>query len=232
MSTKDYYDILGIEVDANQRTVKRAYRKMAMKYHPDRNPGDAEAEQKFKRAAEAYEVLGNSDKRQIYDQFGLEGLKGFCGAGGGPDFSDVNDIFSEFNEIFGEMFGFGQNRSRDKQRANQRRGADLRHDLELEFTEAVFGAQKTIEIPRQAECRECGGSGARAGTAPKPCDTCDGEGQVQHTQGFFTLSSTCPDCAGSGQVIQDHCEVCRGRGYAEETREITVSIPAGVDTGT
>jgi molecular chaperone DnaJ len=232
MSTKDYYDILGIEVDAAQREVKRAYRKMAMKYHPDRNPGDADAEQKFKRAAEAYEVLGNSDKRQIYDQFGVEGLDGLRGGSGGPDFSDVNDIFSEFNEIFGEMFGFGKNRKRENKKSSQRRGADLRHDLELDFDEAVFGTEKTIEIPRHAECATCGGSGARAGTAPTPCETCNGEGQVQHTQGFFTLSSTCPDCGGSGQVIHEHCDDCSGRGYVEETREITVSVPAGVDTGT
>jgi molecular chaperone DnaJ len=229
MGSKDYYDILGIDTDACHRDVKQAYRKMAMKYHPDRNPGDSDAEHKFKRAAEAYEVLGNPDKRQIYDQFGLEGLDGQR-AGASPDFNDVNDIFSEFNEIFGEMFGFGRKRSKEKN--SGRRGADLRHDLELDFSEAVFGTEKTIEIPRHAACPSCEGTGARAGTAPQACATCDGEGQVQHTQGFFTLSSTCPDCGGAGEVIQHQCPDCSGRGHIEETKEITVSVPAGVDTGT
>lgn len=228
MSTQDYYDILGVEVDASQRDVKRAYRKMAMKYHPDRNPGDSEAEQKFKNAAEAYEVLGNIETRAIYDQFGIEGLNG--GLGGAPSFSDVSDIFSEFNEIFGDMFGFDQRRSSRPQA--KRRGADLRYDLELDFDEAVFGTERKIDIPRKSPCGACGGSGARAGTEPTICENCAGKGQVQHTQGFFTLSSTCPDCAGSGRVVHDHCAECEGSGYNDETRQITVTVPPGVEDGT
>jgi molecular chaperone DnaJ len=229
MAKRDYYDILGVSRDASNSEIKRAYRTLALKHHPDRNPEDPEAEARFKEAAEAYEVLADAEKRQIYDRFGHEGLAGHGSGRGGPGFHDVNDIFSEFGDIFGDMFGFGQRGARSK---GPRRGADLRYDLELSFEEAAFGTKKTITIPRHSECDRCQGSGAEPGTEPATCATCDGRGQIQHTQGFFTLSSSCPQCDGTGEIIADRCDECHGRGVVEEEREVSVKVPAGVATGT
>ena len=228
MTERDYYEVLGVTRDASESEIKRAYRTLAMKYHPDRNPDDPAAETKFKQAAEAYEVLSDPDQRQLYDRFGHEGVKG-QGQGAGPGFRDVNDIFSEFGDIFGDMFGFGARRSRSEGR---QRGADLRYDLDLDFDEAAFGTTRTITIPRHSECNRCEASGAEPGTSPTTCPTCNGQGQVQHTQGFFTLSSTCPQCNGSGELIEEPCERCEGRGIIEEEREVTVKVPAGVGNGT
>ncbi|QDG54020.1 molecular chaperone DnaJ [Persicimonas caeni] len=229
MTKRDYYQVLGVSRDASESEIKRAYRKLAMKFHPDRNPDDPDAEANFKEAAEAYEVLADAEQRQIYDRFGHEGLSGQGGGPGGPGFHDINDIFAEFGDIFGDMFGFGSGTSG---RGGQSRGADLRYDLELSFEEAAFGTTKTIVIPRHSECAHCEGSGAEPGTEPLSCETCGGQGQVQHTQGFFTLSSTCPQCNGAGELIEEECQDCSGTGVVEEEREVSVKVPAGVGSGT
>lgn len=223
MQKADYYELLGVNRGADAREIKKAYRKLAMKYHPDRNPGDSEAEGKFKEAAEAYDVLRDPEKRQVYDRYGHEGLNGsgFSGFGG------VEDIFSQFSDMFGDFFGRTNTR-----RNGPARGPDLRYDLEVEFKEAVFGISKTIEVPRHKKCQACDGSGAKAGTQPETCGTCGGRGQVFHQQGFFTLTSTCPDCKGQGTTISSPCAECGGSGRERIVREVKVKIPGGVDTGT
>jgi molecular chaperone DnaJ len=226
MSKRDYYEVLGVSRDADERTMKKAYRKLAMKYHPDRNPGDTDAEAAFKEAAEAYEVLSNPEMRARYDRFGHEGLRG---GGGGAGFHSVDDIFSQFGDIFGDFFGFGGRRQR---RDGPQRGADLRYDMELTFEEAAFGTSREIEVPRHTTCETCSGSGAKPGTEPKRCGTCGGSGQMHHSQGFFTLTSTCPECRGQGTIIAERCPDCSGAGVIEETRQVSVKIPAGVDDGT
>ena len=232
MSKPDYYEVLGVSEDASEREIKKAYRKAAMENHPDQNPDDPEAEKRFKLASEAYEVLSDSEQRRIYDQFGHEGLKGAGGGrrgrGGGPGFSSIDEVFDQFGDIFGDVFGFG-GRGRG---GGQRRGADLRYDMELEFEDAAFGTTKTIELPKHVECETCEGSGAKPGTSANTCTACGGAGQVRHSQGFFTLTSTCPECGGRGEQIDEKCPDCRGRGIKEETREVKVEIPAGVDDGT
>jgi molecular chaperone DnaJ len=229
MTKRDYYQVLGVSRDACESEIKRAYRKLAMKHHPDRNPDDPEAETRFKDAAEAYEVLSDAEQRQIYDRFGHEGISGQSGGHGTPGFHDINDIFAEFGDIFGDMFGFG---ARGTESRGQSRGADLRYDLELSFDEAAFGTTKTIAISRHSECDHREGSGAEPGTEPTSCPTCHGEGQIEHTQGFFTLSSTCPQCNGTGDRIEDQCHECAGSGVVEEDREVAVKVPAGVGDGT
>ncbi len=226
MSKRDFYEVLGVSRDVDERELKKAYRKLAMKYHPDRNPGDTDAEASFKEAAEAYEVLSNPEMRARYDRFGHEGLRG---GGGGAGFHSVDDIFSQFGDIFGDFFGFG---GRQQRRSGPQRGADLRYDMELEFEDAVFGTAREIEVPRHSTCETCSGSGAKPGTEPKTCGTCNGTGQMHHSQGFFTLTSTCPECRGQGKVIADPCNDCSGKGVVEEVREVSVKIPAGVDHGT
>ena len=226
MDKRDYYDVLGVNREVDERELKRAYRKLAMQYHPDRNPGDSEAEAKFKEAAEAYEVLSDGEKRGIYDRFGHDGLNGRMG-GGGAGFGNVEDIFSQFGDVFGDFFGFGRQRSPNA----PARGADLRLDLKLEFEDAVFGATREVEIPRHVPCGTCDGSGAKPGTEKKTCSMCAGRGQVHHSQGFFTLTSSCPQCQGAGQVIADPCDTCSGQGLVEEIREVSVKIPPGVNDG-
>jgi molecular chaperone DnaJ len=225
MSKRDYYEVLGVDRGASERDLKKAYRKLAMEYHPDRNPGDAEAENKFKEAAEAYEVLANSEKRQIYDRFGHEGLRGRAG---GQGFGSVDDIFSQFGDLFGDIFGRGGAR----RPGGPSRGADLRYDLDLSFEEAVFGTSKNVTVSRREECDVCEGSGCKKGTSAEVCSLCRGNGSVQHQQGFFTLSSTCPQCRGAGKEIKSPCATCRGAGVEAREKEVTVKIPPGVDTGT
>lgn len=225
MSKRDYYEVLGVSRNVDERELKKAYRTLAMQYHPDRNPDNAEAEAKFKEAAEAFEVLNDPEKRQIYDRFGHEGL---AGRSGGPGFGSVEDIFSQFGDIFGDFFGFGRQRSPDA----PQRGADLRLDIELSFEEAVFGVSKEVDVPRHASCDGCEGSGAKPGSSPQTCTTCGGRGQIHHSQGFFTLQSTCPSCRGAGKVISDPCESCHGSGYTEEIKTVAVKVPPGVDDGT
>ncbi len=229
MSKRDYYEVLGVSRDASDKKLKKAYRKLAMKYHPDRNEGDKEAEKRFKEASEAYEVLSDPEKRKLYDKFGHEGLRGAGGGGrGAAGFDDMDDIFSQFGDIFGDMFGFGGQR----RRGGPQRGADMRYDLELSFEEAAFGTTKNLTIPRHEQCEECDGSGAEPGTSPTTCPSCNGRGQVHHQQGFFTLSSTCPECKGSGEHISDPCAECGGEGQTRVENEVEVQIPAGVDSGT
>jgi molecular chaperone DnaJ len=212
--------------DASGDVIKKSYRKLAMKYHPDRNPGDDEAEACFKEAAEAYEVLSDPQKRQIYDTYGHEGLKntGYSGPG------NSGDIFSNINEMFGDLFGFGgRSRRRDPNAPVQ--GDDLRYDLEISFMEAVHGVEKEVEITKRETCWTCEGSGARPGHKPQTCPTCNGRGQVIRSQGFFQVSSTCPQCHGSGQIVNEPCADCTGQGLVNQKKTVKLKIPAGVDIG-
>ena len=224
MAKRDYYEVLGVSKDAAQDEIKSAYRKLAFKFHPDRNQDDPDAEARFKEAAEAYEVLGNAEKRQTYDRFGHEGMnsQGFSG------FSNSEDIFGAFSDIFGEVFGFstgargGANRPRP--------GADLRYNLEISFREAAKGAEVDITIPVEQLCPECEGSGAAPGSSPQTCPQCGGSGTMQQSQGFFRISVTCPHCRGAGRIISDPCPECMGRTTVIRDKDLKVRIPAGVDT--
>lgn len=228
MAKQDYYELLGVSRDASDRDIKRAYRKLAMKYHPDRNPGDKEAEDKFKEISEAYEVLSDAQKKAAYDQFGHAGVDGqaggFGGGGFGGDFSDI------FGDVFGDIFGGGGGGG-GRRRSSVQRGADLRYNLDLTLEEAVRGCEKTLHVPTMVGCEVCGGSGAKKGTSAKTCPTCNGHGQVRMQQGFFSVQQTCPTCHGDGKIISDPCDSCHGQGRVEETKTLQVKIPAGVDTG-
>ncbi len=228
-SKRDYYEVLQVSRDADGTTIKSAYRRLAVQYHPDRNPGDTEAEERFKEAAEAYAVLSDQDKRARYDRFGHQGVGGAAGSpfSGGFDPS----TFGDFADILGDLFGFGFGGGRRRGGRAPSRGADLRYDLEIEFEEAAFGVEKKLKIPRLERCPECAGSGSAGDAPPQPCSVCGGRGQVRYTQGFFTMARTCPQCRGEGYVIQDPCPECRGEGLVERERTIEVKIPAGVDTG-
>ena len=224
MAKRDYYETLGVSADISKGDLKKAYRRLAMKVHPDRNPGDSEAEAKFKELSEAYEVLSEPEKRAAYDRHGHDAF-GDMGSpgGGGASFSDI------FGDVFGDIFGgAGQGGGG---RSSVQRGSDLRFTLDLLLEEAVFGVDKTIRIPRLEECEKCYGSGAKAGSSPKTCQTCNGQGQVRMQQGFFAIQQTCPRCQGQGRVVTDPCSECRGQGRKEETKTLSVKIPAGVDTG-
>jgi molecular chaperone DnaJ len=219
---RDYYEILGVDRGASAQEIKKAYRKLAVKYHPDKNPNDPQAEEAFKQAAEAYGVLGDEEKRAVYDRYGHEGLRG------GPQvnaeiFRDFTDIISGFEDFFSDVFGGRRNRVA--------RGADLRYDLEITFDEAVHGTEARILVPRAEACQHCGGSGAKPGTAKRPCPTCGGHGQVRLQQGFLVVARPCGHCRASGQIIPDPCSVCSGTGHVTKERELTRKIPAGVDTG-
>jgi len=230
MVKRDYYEVLGVNKGANAGEVKKAYRKLALKYHPDKNPGDKAAEDKFKECAEAYEVLSNTDKRSRYDQYGHDGLRG----SGMHDFSHMNadDISSVFGDIFGDIFGgFGGGSRRGQRRNGPQRGLDLETSVELTLNEIADGAEKTIEFTRQDECESCKGSGGEKGAQPKTCGTCGGSGQVARGGGFFQMVSTCPTCSGSGQVISKPCRKCRGIGTVAKKRVVNVKIPAGVHEG-
>ena len=223
MSKRDYYEILGVQKSADEGELKKAYRKLAMKYHPDRNPDDAEAEAAFKEAKEAYEVLNDPQKRAAYDRYGHAGVDpsagGGFGGGGASSFSDV------FGEVFGDIFGGGGGRG------GSNRGSDLRYTLEISLEEAVGGCTKEIRVPTLVECSPCGGSGAKKGTSAVNCTMCGGVGQVRMQQGFFAVQQTCPTCRGAGKVIKDPCKNCHGQGRIEKTKNLSVRIPAGVDTG-
>lgn len=223
MSKRDYYEVLGVERGASEKDLKRAYRKVAAKYHPDRNPDSAEAEQKFKEASEAYEILSDDQKRAAYDQYGHaafeQGGAGGAGGGFGGGFGDI------FGDVFGDIFGGGR-RNRGPQR-----GRDLQYNMDLTLEEAVHGVKKTIRIPTEEPCDTCNGSGCKEGTSPSTCGTCQGHGQVRMQQGPFSMQQTCPTCHGSGQQITDPCTSCRGAGVKEVEKSLSVTIPAGVDTG-
>ncbi|HXG88609.1 MAG TPA: molecular chaperone DnaJ [Vicinamibacterales bacterium] len=224
MSKRDYYEVLGIERGASEQDIKSAYRKQALKFHPDRNPGDKSAEDKFKEAAEAYSVLADADKRARYDRFGHAAV---AGAGGAQGFDPT--IFSDFEDIFGsigDIFGLGGRR-----RGGPQRGADLRYDLEISFEQSAAGSETTVQIPRHETCTTCTGSGAAEGSAPTPCPQCRGTGQMRYQQGFFTVARTCGQCRGNGRIVTNPCKTCRGAGVIEHLRKITVKIPAGIATG-
>lgn len=236
-SKRDYYEILSVERSADADIIKKSYRKIAMQFHPDRNPGNAEAEEKFKEAAEAYEVLSNADKRAQYDRFGHQAFQGRGGFGGAGGFNDMNDIFSQFGDIFGDIFGaggggFGQSQGRSRTRNAVRKGADLRFVTEVELAEVVTGKEQQIEFDTEANCGDCNGTGAAKGSKATTCKICGGAGQVVRQQGFFTMATTCHNCSGSGEVIEAPCTGCKGRGRIQAKRKIKVTIPAGVDNGT
>lgn len=220
MTKRDYYEVLSVSRDADTGTIKKAYRRLAMRYHPDRNPDDADAEEKFKEASEAYEVLCDAERRQVYDRFGHEGLKGGASTGGGAGFGDI------FGDIFSDIFNGGGGRQR-----GPRRGADLRYNLSVRLEDAVHGTEVEIRIPRHESCDSCNGSGAKKGTQPTTCPTCKGAGQVRINQGFLAVSQTCPQCRGRGTIISDPCRDCGGSGQQTREKTLKVTIPAGVDTG-
>ncbi|RDE18983.1 molecular chaperone DnaJ [Motiliproteus coralliicola] len=225
MSKRDYYEVLGVSRDSSDRDIKKAYRRLAMKYHPDRNPDDSAAEEKFKEANEAYEVLSDAQKKAAYDQYGHAGVDPNMGGGHGAGAGGFGDIFGD---VFGDIFGGGGGGGR---RSRVQRGADLRYNMELDLEEAVRGVEKQIRIPTQVACETCNGSGAKPGTSPKTCGTCGGMGQVRMQQGFFSVQQTCPACHGEGSIVSDPCTDCHGRGRTEETKTLSVKIPPGVDTG-
>jgi molecular chaperone DnaJ len=228
VSKRDYYEVLGVGRNANDGELKSAYRKLAMQYHPDRNPGDKVAEEKFKEAAEAYAVLADTSKRAAYDRFGHAGVSAAAGAGaGGFD----PETFGDFADILGNMFGFGDLFGGARRRGGPQRGADLRYDLEISFLESANGAEPTIQIPRQETCETCHGSGAAPGTTPTTCSMCRGQGQVRRQQGFFTIAVTCPQCRGVGRMVSKPCQTCHGAGRVTQERKIKVKIPAGISDG-
>ena len=241
---RDYYEVLGVAKTASADEIKSAYRKLAMKYHPDRNPGDKAAEEKFKEAAEAYDVLHDPEKRQRYDQFGHQAFQG--GAGGyGPGGMNMDDIFSMFGDIFGgrgggfsggfggfeEMFGGGRRQQRRADPHGPRRGDDMTFRLEIDFDEAIFGSERELELTLPEQCSECGGTGAAAGSRRVTCKTCGGAGVVIGGSGFFQVRQTCPTCGGEGSVLEKPCRKCRGTGHVSAPRKIALKIPAGVDDG-
>jgi len=224
MSKRDYYEVLNVAKSADGKEIKKAYRKMAMKYHPDRNPDDKSAEDAFKEVNEAYEVLSDDQKRGAYDQYGHAGLEQ-GGGGGGHGAGGFGDIFGD---VFGDIFGGGGGGGR---RSSVQRGSDLRYSMQMTLEDAVNGVEKKIKVPTLVSCDPCDGSGAKTGTSSKTCHTCGGVGQVRMQQGFFAVQQACPTCSGKGKVIESPCPKCRGRGVNEETKTLSVKIPAGVDTG-
>jgi molecular chaperone DnaJ len=232
LTKRDYYEVLGVKRDADDKAIKKAYRKLALEYHPDRNPGDKVSEEKFKELSEAYEVLSDPEKRRVYDQFGHDGLsrggfQGFEGVGVGDILSHFSNIFEDFFGGFGggDIFGGGRRGGRRR----PQRGADLRYDLTLKLEETVFGAKKEIQVRHAEACETCGGKGGTGATA---CGTCRGRGQVVHGQGGFILTTTCPRCHGAGEIIKDRCKKCEGEGQVLRTETVTVKIPPGVDDST
>ena len=226
---RDYYEVLEVSKTASDAEIKKAYRKLAMKYHPDRNPDDAEAEARFKEASEAYSVLSDTDKRATYDRFGHSGLRG---AGHDPGFGSADEVFSHFSDLFGDIFGFGGGgRGGGRGGRRVRRGADLEYPLEVDFLEAVHGCQREIEVPRQARCERCDGSAVEPGTQPETCGSCGGVGEVVQAQMFLRIRTVCPACGGAGQVVTSPCTGCTGSGRTRVTDKMSVTVPAGVDTG-
>ncbi|MBV1916402.1 MAG: molecular chaperone DnaJ [Pseudomonadales bacterium] len=226
MSKKDYYEVLGVPRDADEKAIKKAYRKLAMKYHPDRNSDDPNAEERFKEANEANEVLSDSEKRANYDQFGHAAFEN--GGGGGGQAGGFSDIFGD---VFGDIFGGGGGGGRGRGRSRAQQGADLRYNLDLSLEDAVRGTSVKIKIPTMTRCDPCDGSGAKKGTSPTTCTTCNGMGQVRMQQGPFSVQQTCPRCRGTGKMIKDPCKSCSGEGLIQESKTLSVKVPAGVDNG-
>ena len=243
MAKRDYYEVLGVGKSADQDTIKKAYRKLAVKYHPDRNPGDKEAEEKFKEATEAYEILSDEEKRPIYDQYGfagLEGMGGGAGAGGAQyshAFHDFSDLFGGagggFSDIFDSIFGggFGGGGARSSRRSGPAAGSSLRYDLHIQFKDAVYGTSADIHFKHNEACSACKGTGGAAGSSKKTCPTCNGMGQVRQGNGFFSIQQTCPTCRGKGVTIDKPCPNCRGTGIEEKNKMMSLKIPAGTDNG-
>ena len=229
VSKADYYEVLGVSRECSEQELKSAYRKQALRYHPDRNPGDRAAEEKFKEASEAYQVLSDADKRAAYDRFGHAGL-GAQGFGAGPfgGSVDLGDIFGDF---FGEMFSMGGT-ARGASRSRQQRGDDLRFDLTIDFEDAIFGAETEVKIRRLEVCSVCSGRGSASGRGPSICIQCNGHGQIRYQQGFFSVARTCSACSGAGTVIADPCPTCRGEGRAATEIKLKVKVPKGVEEGT
>jgi len=228
VSKRDYYEILGVSRTATDQEIKSAYRKLALKFHPDRNPGDKSAEDNFKEAAEAYAVLVDTDKRHMYDRFGHAGLGGAATGGFDPN------AFSGFEDILGglgDIFGFGDAFGGGRRRGGPQRGADLRYDLEISFDEAAKGTEAALQIPRQEMCETCKGNGAAPGTTPTTCPQCQGRGQIRYQQGFFTVARTCGQCRGTGSIVAKPCLTCRGAGRVQKEKKLSVRIPAGIATG-
>ena len=226
MSKRDCYEVLGVARDANAQDIKSAYRKLALKYHPDRNPGDSAAEERFKEAAEAYAILADNEKRAIYDRVGHAGLGTTPSGGVDPTiFEDFGDILGNLGDVFGfgDLFG-------GRRRAGPRRGADLRYDLDISFEDAAHGSETTLQLPREEPCQSCKGSGAAPGSTPETCSQCGGHGQLHYQQGFLTVARTCGQCRGAGKVISTPCDGCRGTGHTTQDRKLTVKIPAGIST--
>jgi molecular chaperone DnaJ len=237
LAKRDYYEVLGVPKDAPKDDIKKAYRRLAIQNHPDKNPGDKASEERFKEATEAYEVLGDDKKRQTYDQFGFAGVEGM---GGGQSAQDFSGVFKDFEDIFGGFGGFsnifdslfggsGDSRGRGGERAS--RGANLRYDLELSFEEAVFGAAKDIAYAKNDSCKTCKGSGSSEGGGKRVCPTCQGSGQVRRSSGFFSIAQTCPSCRGEGSIIEKPCHDCGGSGLAKKKQKIKVTIPPGIEDG-
>jgi len=228
VTKRDYYEILEVGRDASEVQIKSAYRKLALKFHPDRNPGDHQAEERFKEAAEAYAVLADTEKRALYDRFGHQGVTGSTGQGFDPTiFADFSDIFSGL----GDAFGFGDIFGGRRRRGGPQRGSDLRYDLEITFEESASGAETSIQIPREEACETCKGSGAAAGTQAETCAQCKGSGQLRYQQGFLTVARACSNCRGTGKTIAKPCQSCRGAGRISRERKLSVKIPAGIATG-
>ncbi|NBR29063.1 MAG: molecular chaperone DnaJ, partial [Betaproteobacteria bacterium] len=221
MAKRDYYEVLGVNRDASDDDIKKSYRRLAMKHHPDRNPDNPKAEELFKEAKEAYEVLSDANKRAAYDQYGHAGVDPSAGAGA----AGMGGFADAFGDIFGDIFGGGRGRS------NVYRGADLRYNLEVGLEEAARGTETKIRIPTMEECETCEGSGAKPGTKPVKCTTCDGHGQVRMQQGFFSIQQTCPKCRGAGKMVEQPCTTCRGAGRLKQHKTLSVKIPSGVDEG-
>ncbi len=230
---RDYYEVLGVTKSSTKDEIKKAYRKLAIKYHPDKNQGNAEAEAKFKEATEAYEVLSDDSKKQAYDRFGFEGVN-YTGADHSRTYADFSDIFGNFggfSDIFESFFGGGGGFSGGSRRGSSNRGSDLRYNVTIPFKESIFGTKIEVNYSKNCKCEKCGGSGAEKGSSKKTCPTCGGAGQVRRSQGFFSVSSTCSTCQGEGQVIEKPCSACLGRGTTKKNKKIKITIPAGVETG-
>ena len=232
MAKRDFYEVLGVQKGSSRDEIRKAYRQLAIKYHPDRNPGSSDAEEKFKEATEAYEILADDRKRQVYDQYGFAGLNGM----GQPTAQDFSTIFQGFEDIFGDVsgifdsfFGGGSTRRRGAARGYGQRGSDLRYDMEITFLEAAFGAKKEVTYARAERCESCKGTGSDRGSGRKLCPTCGGSGQVRRSSGFFSIASTCPSCGGEGEIIEKPCAECRGAGTVRKSRTITITIPAGIE---
>ncbi|MEE3325969.1 MAG: DnaJ domain-containing protein, partial [Myxococcota bacterium] len=227
MIKRDYYEVLGVERTTDGTTLKKTYRKLALEYHPDRNPDNPEAEAKFKEVSEAYAILSDSEKRARYDQFGHAGLGG--PGGGQPDFGDMGGFSDLFSDLFGDIFGGGGRAGGRRSRGE--RGADLRYNLEIDLMDVLKGAEPTIKIPKMRGCEPCGSSGAAPGSEPELCGRCEGVGQIAFQQGFFRVNRPCDQCGGAGQIIRDHCKTCRGAGRVESEQTLQVRVPPGVDEG-